>query len=565
MDTRYFLTAILRVVVLLWLVAACSGGATPTVAPGLQTPPGEPRAPAAQPSPGKTSARPAREQVIRLPASEPSTLDPGLASDSGSLEIIVQIFEGLVGVDDDGKVYGVHADRWEVSPDGTTYTFHLRPGLKWTDGRPITAHDYEWAWKRNIDPRTASDYATTMYPVKNAVKIHTAGMSPDQLGVTATDDSTLVVTLEQPAAFFLKLVSTWTFFPLPRWTIERNGPRWTEAANIVTNGPFKLDRWDHEQEIVLVRNEDYWGTKPALQKAIYNMFPEGGPDSSITAYEAGEIDVGGIPSSHLDRVLNDPVLKDQVHIFPESGTFFVVVNNRRDHLKDPRVRKALGMVIERDRIVNRILRTPSTPAFSLQPEGIAGRRPEIWPRENVDEAKRLLAEAGYPDGQGFPELVFTQPGGRTVLGEYLQQRWKETLGINVRLETMDQNVFLQWRRTPDWERNGDLYMQGWLSDYEDPNNWYNVLWDSREDRGQFNTGWKNDEYDRIVRQAQGELDAQKREQLYAQAEAILAQEYPVIPLWHPTTRLLLKPYIQGYQPSRLLGFTPLRNIVVLEH
>jgi oligopeptide transport system substrate-binding protein len=535
-------------IVLLALGVACQGG---------------------NPQDGRGGAsRAPREQVVRLPTTEPPTLDPGLATDGTSIEVISQLFEGLVTFDDQGNVYGVHAERWSVSEDGRTYTFLLRDGVRWSDGRPLTAHDYEYAWKRNIAPATASDYANVLYPIRNAQRIHTQQADPDTLGVRAIDDRTLVVQLEQPAAYFLRLAATWTLYPLPRWAIERHGDRWTEAGNIVTNGPFKLEAWRHNQELVLVRNDDYWGPKPTLVRAIYKIFPDGAEEQMVAAYEAGELDLATttypLPPAQAERFRNDPKLRNELHRFNASGTRFIVVNHRRPALSDVRVRMALGMSIERERLLRDVLRRAGKPATSLQPEGIMGRKPELWPKEDVQRARELLAEAGYPDGRGFPELTFTYNTADVwrALGQYLQQRWKETLGITLRLDNMEWKTFLKWKFEPGWTERGDLYRGGWISDYEDPNNWYNVLWDSAEDPTQFNGGWVNPEYDALVRRARGELDPKVREALYEQAEAILAREYIHIPLYYDQYEVPVKPYVQNYVPSRILGNTPLRQMAI---
>jgi oligopeptide transport system substrate-binding protein len=582
-----------RALLLVSLVgAACSAppAPAPTAAPAQDAAPAGKPAEAAKPAPQATAAgaeatpaakaaepvaapsKPAQEQVLRLPLAEPPTLDPGLATDSVSVDIIAQIFEGLVAYDDKGTISGLGAEKWDISPDGLTYTFTLRQGPQWSDGKPVTAKDYEWAWKRNVDPKTASDYATTLYPIKNAVKIHKEGLEPNELGVVARDDRTLVVTLEQPASYFLRLASTWTMMPLRGDVIDKFGDKWTEAQNVVTNGPFLLREWQHDTQIVLERNDKYWGEKPSLNRAIYRLFPEGGSEQVLTAYEAGELDTVGpgtsfeLPAAQVDRVLADPKLKEEVKTFGQSATMFITVNNRREHLKDPRVRMALGQAIERQRLLDQVLKRVGTPAFSLQPEGIVGRQPDLWPKEDLQQAKKNLADAGFPDGKGFPEITFTYNTSDQwkLLAEHLQQRYKEALGINLKLDSMEFATFLKWRRGDEWADTGDLFRGGWFSDYEDPNNWYNVLWDSREDPEMFNSGWKNEEYDRLVRQAQGELDPGARERLYRQAEEILAREYPNIPIFHYSIRTLVKPYVQNFEPERVLGITPLKRIKLAE-
>jgi oligopeptide transport system substrate-binding protein len=530
------------------LVLACQGGGAPSGQRGGSNAPSE--------------------QVVRLPTIEPPSLDPGLATDGTSIDVIVQMFEGLVNFDDQGTVFGVQAQAWQVSEDGRTYTFQLREGLTWSDGKPVTAGDYEYAWKRNIDPKTASDYANTLYPVRNAERIHTQGADPATLGVRAADDRTLVVQLEQPAAYFLRLASTWTLFALPRWAIEQHGDQWTETGKIVTNGPFKMEAWRHNQDVVLVRNDAYWGTKPTLVRAVYKIFPDGAEEQMVAAYEAGELDLATtnytLPPAQAERFRNDPKLKNELHQFPGSGTRFLTVNHRRQHLRDPRVRQALGMALDRERLVRDVLKRAGKPATSLQPEGIEGRKPDLWPKEDVQRAKALLAEAGYPNGQGFPEIAFTYNSADIwkTLAQYLQQRWKETLGINVRLDNMEWKVFLKWKFEEGWTARGDLYRGGWFSDYEDANNWYNVLWDSAEDPTQFNGGWANAEFDALVRKARGEMDPKARAALYEQAEALLARDYVHIPLYYEHFEVPVKPYVQNYVPSRVLGNTPLAKMAI---
>ena len=561
----------------LWLMAgACGGGGS-----------AEPSAPDRSATPAATQDEPAsvgtvvppatatplpRVQHLRIPLTEPPTLDPSLATDNASLDVIAQLFEGLIGFDAAGAPVPLGAESWEVSDDGLTWTFALRPPARWSDGKPVTADDYAWAWKRTVDPGTAADYATTLYPIKNAQKIHRQGLDPEQLGVETPDERTLVVRLEQPTGSFLRLAATWTMVPLRRDVVGRFGDRWTEAANIVSNGPFQLADWKHDSQIVLTSRADYWGGKPRLEKVTYRIFPEGANEPVLAAYEAGDLDALGpgtsfeIPSGQIDRLLADPKLKGEARTFRPSATMFIAVNHRRPHFKDPRVRQALGQAIERRRLPEQVMRRLGTPAVGLQPEGIAGRDPAIWPSEGLEDARKKLAEAGFPDGKGFPGITFTYNSNPQwkLLAEYLQQRYKEALGITLKLDAMEWAAFMRWRRGEEWQIAGDLSRGGWFSDYEDPSHWYNVLWDSREDRAAFNTGWKHSEYDRLVREALAESDPARCGELYREAEQILADEYPNIPVFHYSVRTLVKPYVQNFAPERVLGLTPLRNVSLSE-
>ncbi|MCC7369347.1 MAG: peptide ABC transporter substrate-binding protein [Chloroflexi bacterium] len=505
---------------------------------------------------------------VRLPSIEPPTLDPGLAEDSASIDIIAQLFDGLVAYDAYGGVSGVGAESWQISGDGLTYTFKLRQGPTWSDGKAVTAADYAWAWKRNVSPVTASPYANALFPVKNAQAINDGNLDPEQLGVQALDDRTLVVTLEKPASYFLRLASTWTLFPLRQDTIEANGDAWTEPATIVTNGPFTLKEWVHETRIVLERNERYVGQKPRIQRAVFRAFPEDGSEQMLAAYEAGEIDTTGagvpaeLPTTQIDRILADPVLSSQVIPIEQSATAFLAINHRQPHFQDARVRQALGLALDRRLILDAVLKRAGEPAYGLHPDGIIGRQPDLWPHDDVAKAQQLLADAGYPGGRGFPTITFTYNTSAEwrIFAEYLQARWLDTLGITVKLESMEWATFLRFRRGDEWTQRGDLFRGSWFSDYEDPNNWYNLLWDSASDPTSFNGGWKNAQFDALVRQATGEQDDARRAAQYQQADAIMAQEYPHIPLFHYEIRSLVKPYLKGYDPARVLGLTPLRTM-----
>jgi oligopeptide transport system substrate-binding protein len=506
---------------------------------------------------------------VRLPLQEPPTLDPAQSTDLASVDVISQLFDGLVAPAENGAITPVGAESWTVSPDGLTYTFTLRKGAAWSDGRPVTAADYAYAWKRIIDPATASPFASSLTPLANGQAIISGELDPEQLGVHAVDDRVLVVTLDKPAAYFLSLASTPALYPLRQDIVEQYGKPWTEAASIVGNGAYVMTAWDHDTRIVLERNEGHWGPKPAIQRAMFRLLPEGDGDALMAAYEAGEIDTTGagapaeLRGPQIDRVMADPVLRTELRSFVESSTALLAVNHRRPYLQDARVRQAIGMVLERQWILE-ITQQAGDPAFDLQPIGIVGRQPSLWPRESTITAQRLMAEAGYPNGQGFPEitLTYSTPAPTRLLAEYVQSRLKETLGITVRTEFMSLADYLPWLHADGWREHGDLARISWFSDYEEPENWYNRVWDSANDPDALNGGWHVDRFDDLVRQAAGELDSTRRAALYAQADQILAREYPHIPLYHYEFRALVKPYLRGYTPARVLGVTPLRTMSV---
>jgi oligopeptide transport system substrate-binding protein len=552
------------------VLAACrSSGETTTDTPAA-TPVAEatPTPPPPTPNVAATATVIAALQSIRMPTTEPPTLDPALATDHSSVEVAIQLFEGLTEIDEAGQPAPLGAERWEVADDGRTYTFFLRADRMWTDGSPVTAADYVWAWRRAIDPRTAADYATLLYPIKNASRIHGERLDSTLLGVSARDTRTLVVNLEEPLAHFPRLTSLVTFSPLKKEALERHGDRWIRPENIVTNGPFRLLEWQHDQQIVLGRNPTYPTADRLMPRATLRIFPDDRADAVLAAYESGTLDVFGtgasfeVPPADAERILADASSRATVETTPQSGTLFLAINHRRPHLHDSRVRRALGQVIERDKVLKDVLKRVGAPALALTPDGIAGRDEGRWPGEDVDAARAAFADAGFPDGKDFPTIsfAFNVSPQWTQLGEYLRQRYKDTLGIDLKLEPMEWTAFMRWRRGEEWPKDGDLARGGWFSDYEDPFNWYNQIWDGREDVSSFNAGWQHEMYDALVREAAFTFDRTERDKLYSQADEILATEYPSIPIFYYASRTLVRPYVTGFEPERLLSLVRLKRV-----
>ncbi len=494
-------------------------------------------------------------QVLRLGSPEPLTLDPGHGADAASLLIIGQLFEGLVGQDANGEIVPLVAERWDVSADGLTYTFHLRQGPRWSDGKPVTARDFEWAWKRNLDPITASTQAEPLLAIRNAERIYLErNLDPQELGVTAANDRTLVVELERPAAHFLANAALPALLPLRQDTVERNGEAWVEAVNILTNGPFQVREWTHGVQIVLERDPDYWGSSPTIERAIVQLFPANGVAEALIAYESGELDVltpaFRFTDAQSERLRKDPSLGYQD--FDRAGSGWIAVNHRRAPLSDPRVRKALGMAIERTRMIDQMMTATIEQARGLQPRGVAGGDPTLWPGEDVAAARALLTAAGFPGGEGLPEIVYTYPAGSEDdrCAEYLQRRWNETLGVKLRLNRMEPRAFGEWRSGTEWEQSGDLFRGGWSSASRDPFEWFNLLWRSASDSSYPRGGWNDATYDAAVEQGAIESDPDLRRRHYERAERILAEQYPAIPLWHDRGQVLIKPYVIGATPAQ---------------
>lgn len=522
-----------------------------------------------EPAAVAASIAPPAKQVLRYPDFEPLHFDPATMESRPEILVGMALFDPLITFNDDGKVVPLVARAWEVSKDGLTYTFHLRSGMRWSDGHPVTAADYEYAWKRVADPETASDYASAFYPIKGALEFN-KGKTKDRntVAVKAVDTLTLKVTLVEPAAYFLRLVSTWNYMPVPRWQVEKYGKKWVEAGNHVGNGMFMLQKWAHDREIVIVANPRYWGSKPTLQRVVFTIIDD--PfRASLAAFENNELDVTDqIQPGDIDRVRKDPVLGKELQKYRWSGTamMFCDTTNTKSPLSKMKVRQALYLAIDHKKVANEVLRGIYDPALTITPPGTSGYLATPPLSGGVDRARQLLAEAGYPDGQGFPETKLAWPKLVTydLVAQALQQLWRDTLKINITLQRMERKefnaAFNSWAKQPY-----DAYIDRWGSDYEDPANWANILFDSDQDF--FHTKWKSTQFDSLVRRGAGEADATKRKQTYEEAEMILNTELPAVPLYHLGVIIAVKPWVQGFRlpPAAAAWYGTFGRVKILEH
>jgi oligopeptide transport system substrate-binding protein len=413
-------------------------------------------------------------------------------------------------------------------------------------------------------PDTKSEYTSALYPLKNAAAIDAGDAELDTLGVKATDDKTLVVTLEAATPYFPLLAATWTYYPVPQHTIEEFGEAWVEAGNMVSNGPYVLTEWNHDQNMVLERNEKYWGEKPTITRGEFTLFADP-VAQALVAFEADELDQAQVAGADLDRVKNDPVLGPLVQVFPRSGTQFIVMDTTNPPTDDVRVRQALSMAIERDALANGVLKGEFSPAPTILPPDIPGYNEAAALGEDLEKAKQLLADAGFPNGEGMPELTLTYTATSTQekkSAEYLQGIWKQSLGVNVKLDPLEDKAFQDWFNART-DQPFNMLLSFWGSDWGDPANWHNQLFDSSSDF--YHSHWKNDEFDSTVREAVSMGDAEARVAKYQDAEAILNQDAALVPLFHLNRIYVVKPWVQGIVHYPILGRTWLRYISILEH
>ncbi len=509
----------------------------------------------------------APDQNLRFVIGEPTYMDPNRAADA-SIWYVDQVFEGLYKILDDGKVRFLGATDMTISADGLTWTWKLNPKAKWSDGTPVTAGDYVYSWKRAIDPKLASDTSSFFSAIKGADAYNSGKVTdPNTVAVSAVDDLTLQAVLSAPAPYFKAIVGLTYLYPVPKKTVEKFGDKWTEAANIVTNGPWKMASWKHDQEMVFVRDDNYWGPKPTLTTITMRIAPSADASTtSLRAFEAGETDFAiSVPATDLQRVLADPVLGKQLTPEVLSAGNFLVFDTTHPPFDNTKVRQAFNMAIDRDKVVQTLSRGLYKASKVLVAPGIVGYQPSHALPGTPADAKKTLADAGYADPKSFPAVTLTVPtGGQKTLGELLQQMWSDNLGVTVKVDAMESKAFSAWR-TARSNQPFDIYTRGgWYSDYEDPTNWYNTFFDCASSC-YLNSHWNNAQFLDLVKKAAPEADNAKRQQLYEQADAIMEQESPTAGLYYFTDYWMRKPYLQGVQHVRIDGFIWLRDAKLLAH
>ncbi|MBI3878110.1 MAG: peptide ABC transporter substrate-binding protein, partial [Verrucomicrobia bacterium] len=342
-----------------------------------------------------------RADLVIINGQEPGTLDPALAVTVEELRATLDLFEGLLRVDPvDAKPVPGLAERWEISPDGRVYTFHLRTNAQWSTGEPITAHDFAWAWKRALDPATASPYAEQFFPVKNAEAFNSGELKdPSQLGFAALDDHTFRVELANPTAYFLDLCAFQTLAVTPRRAIERHGDAWIHAHPLPVSGPYQLEFWRLKDRIRLRKNPRYWDAANTRAEVV-DLLPATIASTAFNLYAAGQADILWDKDLVPPELL--PALRDRpdYHSFPYLGSYFVRINVTRKPFDDPRVRRALALAVDKRRLVGKLLRAGETPASALVPPAARDYQSPEGLGHDPEQARRLLAEAGFPGGKG---------------------------------------------------------------------------------------------------------------------------------------------------------------------
>ncbi|WP_432775771.1 peptide ABC transporter substrate-binding protein [Brevibacillus gelatini] len=473
--------------------------------------------------------------------SEPPTADPGLAEDTTSGAIIRATFDGLTRTDENMKPNPSMAEKIDVSSDMLTYTFHLRDA-KWSNGDPVTAQDFEFAWKRALDPKTGSSYAYQLFYLKNGEKFNKGEAKAEEVGVKAIDAKTLEVTLENPTPFFLELTAFYTYYPVNRKVVEAN-PQWAaEAATHVGNGPFKIESWEHKSKLVLVKNENYWDKDTVKLDGIKFSIVED-ENTEFSMFENDELDWAGKPLSSLP-IDAMPALKESGTLVsqPIAGTYFYKFNTEKVPFNNAKIRKAFAYAINRQQIIDNITQGNEKTAFSLVPPSMAVSTQPYYKDNDVETAKRLLQEGMQELGiTKLPPIAlsFNTSEAHKKIAEAIQDQWKKTFGVEVQLSNKEWKVYLEDQN----QGNFMVCRSGWLGDFNDPINFLEMFKD--KNGGNNNTFWENAKYKELLNQSSIEADPEKRKQLLAQAEQILMDEMPIVPIYHNTETWVQKENVKG--------------------
>ncbi len=469
----------------------------------------------------------------------PPTLDPALATDTTSVAVIEQLFIGLVDLDDEtAEVRPELATSWTVSPDGTVYTFTLRSDVYWTDGNQVTAGDVRYGILRTLNPATQATYAYTLYIIKNAQAYNEGAITdPNQVGVTALDNTHLRVTLEYPASYALSLLSLWVARPMPQWAIETWGDTWTQPGHIVTNGPYRLTEWVHDDHILLDKNASYYDAANVQIERIKMWMVDS--STAWTMYLNGQLDTAEVPGPGY---LNDPVLRQEARFQPIACTYYYGFSVSQPPFNNPLVRKAFAAAIDRQGLINAVTGGIQRPALTFTPPGVFGHvdgyAEGVGIPYSPTQARQWLAQAGYPNGQSLPPITlwFNESPGHQAIAEYVRDGWYATLGVSVTLRSLPWGAYLNQLRNGQFQ----IWRLSWCMDYPDANNFLN----DGVNRRNFGN-WYNATYESLLSQAARAQDPNVRKALYEQAEEILVETDAVmVPLYYYTKVVATKPYLE---------------------
>jgi oligopeptide transport system substrate-binding protein len=541
----------LGVITTLALVLAACGGGTSSSSPGAST--GDQSV--------APSTAPADEQTLILPggSSDPPTLDPNIAQDSASLQVLNSLHRPLLWFTKDLELTtdGALAESYDVSEDAQTLTFHLKDGITFSNGDPITAADFVYSWKRTIDPRTAAPYSYVLGDVAGGAELlDLAGADPapsdadidaalDNFGVRAVDDATFEVTLSRPASYFLYVTTIWVTVPVSQAWVE-SGEDFTEAANYVGSGPFKMESWSHDEEMVLVPNENWIGDAPLLDQLVVQYGRD--PDGDFRAYQNDEIDMSAVPGANAEQVRADADLSQQAITGDVLCTYYLgfdqdPTDGDSSPVENKALRHAISEAVDRQGLIDTVRQGIGKPADSFIPVGMPGHEDYGFGLTyDVNQAQTdletALGELGLSDASEISLTLGVNAGsGHEPIMEFIQANLQENLGISVEIEAQEWSVYLQTIS----ENPPDMYRLGWCTDYPHPNNWLFDVWSCGTARG----GYCNEDMDALLEEAQVTAKLEDQLPLYEEAQAMLVDDAPAVWVYWYGRFTLVKPYVKG--------------------
>ena len=487
------------------------------------------------------------QDFIIANGAEPSTLDPALMQDTASNQFYLAMFEGLVQYDPKtSKGIPAMAKSWDISPDGMTVTFHLRDA-KWSDGHAVTAQDFVYGWLRELAPETAANYAYMLGMVVKGADAYNAGKGKaEDVGVKALDDKTLQVQLAGPAPYFVDMTAHSAFAPAPKWAIDKFGDQWTKPGNIVVNGPFTLKEWKPQDRIIVVKNKNYWDAKNVKLNSIEYLASDN-MSTNYKMYKAGAVDwMSGIDLNMIDEIK----LRKDFQTSAQFATYYLDLNSQRAPFNDVRVRKAFAAAIDKQTLVDKVLKGGQIPADSICPP-MAGYTPQGGQKFDVAAAKKFLADAGYPDGKGFPTLtyVYNTSTGHKLIAEYVQQQLKANLNVNLVLQNMEFKTLIELRNKHDFT----IARDGWVGDYLDPNTMLELfISGSGNNSGDYN----NPKFDKAMDDARTSSGDARMKLLETAEKTLLTQDQGLIPLYFYSNQDMVDTSKWGGWYANPIGYHP---------
>ncbi len=499
----------------------------------------------------------------RSNGTEPQTLDPHRAEGVPSSNILRDLFEGLVAEAPDGALIPGAAESWEISEDGLTYTFTLRPDGRWSNGDPVTARDFEFGLRRSADPNTLSRYSSVLAPIRNARAVIAGELPPEALGVEALDERTLVIRLETPTPYLLGLLTHSTCYAVHPETVESHGMNWSRVETHVSNGAYRLQEWVVQSHIHLARNPHYWDDSSTTIDDVRYYAIEN-QDAELKRYRADELDITStIPQKQLRWIREN--LADEFRVTPYLGTYYFGFNvTQPPFAGQPGLRRALSLAVDRDILTQVVSGAGEPAAYSWVPpvRGYEQQVPEeaTWTQEQREaEAARLYAEAGYSrDNPLKVEVLYNTSDNHKRIAIAMAFMWKQVLGVEASLANQEWKVFLETRKRKE---DTELYRAGWIGDYEDAYTFAQLLESSNE---QNDFGYDSPRYDALLAAASAEPDVARRAVYLQEAERILLADQPLMPLYFYVTKRMVKPWVQGYE-GNIMDHIYTRHLRILKH